>query len=170
MLDTIELTSDYLKYAQPPLFLKNLAGRFTQPGSGAEPLLSGSWAGRGAAFGDLDNDGDIDVVVSNCGQPAYVLRNEAAAGANWIALTLVGTRSNRDALGARVRIVSASGSVQHYTAGTASSYLAASDKRIVAGLGRDAAATLIEIKWPSGAIRKLQNVRAKQQLVVREGD
>jgi hypothetical protein len=166
VLDTIELTSDHVKYAQPPLLLKGAGGRFTRPDAGA--AVRTPWAGRGAAFADLDDDGDTDVVVSNCGQKAYVLRNDGGNAAAWLSLTLVGSRSNRDGIGARVRTVSASGLVQVHTVSTASSYLSASDKRLLVGLGESAKAKLVEVRWPSGAVQRLEDVPARQALTVRE--
>ena len=90
---------------------------------------------RGAAFGDLDNDGDIDVVVSNVGQRAFVLRNDGGNRRNWLGIRTVGQESNRDGIGCRVKVVSASGSTQYFTVNTAVGYLSASDKRLLVGLG-----------------------------------
>ncbi len=166
VLDTVELTSDHLLYAQPPMLLRGAGGRFT-PALAAGDALRRRWAGRAAAFGDLDDDGDVDVVVSNLGQPAYVLRNEAPAS-NWIRLELVGSRSNRDGIGARVLTTTASGLKQHHTVSTASSYQSASDKRLIIGLGRDKAASRVEVRWPSGAVQVVESVPAGQRLVLRE--
>jgi hypothetical protein len=170
VLDTIELTSDHLKYAEPPLLLRGREGRFADAGGEAGPAFRHPWAGRGAAFGDLDNDGDVDVVVSNCGQRPYVLRNDGGNRAHWLGLELEGTRSNRDALGASVKTVTDAGLVQLHTVGTASSYLSASDKRVLVGLGDASRARLVEIRWPSGTIQRLVNLPADGWLKVREGD
>lgn len=166
VMDTIEKTSPNLRYLQPPLLLRNEAGRFVRVVPG-EPFET-EWAGRGAAFGDLDNDGDIDVVFSNVGQPAVVLRNDGGNRRNWIALRTVGTRSNRNGIGCRVKVVSASGVTQYFTVNTAAGYLSASDRRLIVGLDRDSTATLVEVRWPSGAVQTFENVSAGQALVATE--
>jgi enediyne biosynthesis protein E4 len=126
------------------------------------------WAGRGAAFGDLDNDGDIDVVVSNIGQNAVVLRNDGGNLRNWLGVRTLGRKSNRDGLGAQVKVVSASGLTQYFTVNTAVGYLSASDKRLLVGLGGDSTARLVEIRWPSGIVQTFDNVKAGQILTATE--
>jgi enediyne biosynthesis protein E4 len=162
VMDTIEKTSPNLRYLQPPLLLRNESGHFVRvfPGEAFQT----DWAGRGAAFGDIDNDGAIDVVVSNAGQKAYVLRNNGANHNNWIGIETVGKKSNRDGIGSRVKVVSASGLTQYFTVNTAVGYLSASDKRLLVGLGSDATVKVIEIRWPSGAVQKFENVKSGQML------
>jgi enediyne biosynthesis protein E4 len=166
VMDTIEKTSPNLKYLQPPLLLRNESGRFVRvlPGE----IFRKDWAGRGAAFGDIDNDGDMDVVVSNVGQNALVLRNDGGNRRNWLAVRFAGTKSNRDGIGCRVKVVSASGLTQHFTINTAAGYLSASDKRLLVGLADDSAARLVEIRWPSGIVQKFDNVKAGQTLAATE--
>src|SRR5437868_796150 len=102
VMDTIEKTAPNLRYMQPPLLLRNQAGHFNRVSPGE--AFRKEWAGRGAAFGDLDNDGDVDVVVSNAGQYAYVLRNDGGNRNQWLGIATIGTKSNRDGIGARVKV------------------------------------------------------------------
>jgi hypothetical protein len=166
VMDTIEKISPNLKYRQPPLLLRNEAGRFVRAAAGE--ALEGSWPARGAAFGDLDNDGDIDVVVSNVGERALVLRNDGGNQKSWLGIRTVGRKSNRDGIGCRVKIVSASGQTQYYTVNTAVGYLSASDPRLLVGLDGAAAARLVEIRWPSGVVQTLHDVAAGQTVVATE--
>jgi enediyne biosynthesis protein E4 len=155
---------------EPQLFRNIGRGRFRDVSDEAglpfrEPVLA-----RAAAFGDLDNDGDTDVVVSNCGQAPVVLRNDGGNRAGWIGLELVGRRSNRDAIGARVKTVAASGLTQYHTVTTASSYLSASDKRLVVGLGGAGGVRLMEIRWPDGTVERRDDVPAGRWLKIEEPD
>jgi len=166
VMDTIHLTSTNLKYMQPPLLMRNESGHFKRVILG--PAFQTEWAGRGAAFGDLDNDGDVDIVMSSVGQKATVLRNEGGNRNHWLEILTIGKKSNRDGIGSRVKVVAASGATQYFTVNTAVGYLSASDKRLIVGLGADTRAKLVEIRWPSGIVQKLENVKANQILKVTE--
>jgi enediyne biosynthesis protein E4 len=165
VMDTIEKTAPNLRYLQPPLLLRNEAGRFSRvlPGE----VFQSDWAGRGAAFGDIDEDGDVDVVVSNVGQRALVLRNDGGNKGRWLRIRTIGTRSNRDGIGCRVKVTTAAGS-QSFTVTTAVGYLSASDKRLLVGLGAASTASQVEIRWPSGAVQTLRDVAAGQTLELQE--
>ena len=166
VMDTIEKTSPHLSYRQPPLLLRNQSARFVRVSPGE--VFRTDWAGRGAAFGDLDNDGDVDVITSNVGQKAVVMRNDGGNGRRWLGIRTVGKASNRDGIGCQVKVVSASGATQYFTVNTAVGYLSASDKRLVVGLDGDSTARLVEIRWPSGATQRFERVAAGQTLVASE--
>jgi len=130
--------------------------------------LEKDWPARGAAFGDLDNDGDTDVVVSNVGERALVLRNDGGNLQNWLGIKTVGKKSNRDGIGCRVKVVSADGKAQYFTVNTAVGYLSSSDQRLLVGLGGASKAKLVEVRWPSGVVQELTDVAAGQLLVANE--
>src|SRR5207249_3056315 len=126
-----------------------------------------AWVGRGLATGDIDNDGRVDAVVTTNEGPIYILRNDTPTQNHWLTLKLVGHKSNRDAIGAEVKLVTAKGP-QFATVTTAGSYLSSSDKRVHFGLGPESVAQSIEIRWPSGIVQTLKDVRGDQILKVDE--
>jgi hypothetical protein len=159
VLDNVEQIDPSLHYKELPLLALNHHGRFERGDSGvAVPL-----AARGAAFGDVNNDGWQDVVMTVLGGHPQVLLNRGGKQ-HWLVISLRGTRSNRDGLGARVRV-----NEQTRFATTAGSYLSASDKRLHFGLGT-AERAKIEIVWPSGIHQVLNDVHADQFLEVREAE
>ena len=166
-LDTIEKTNPQLHYREPMLLLHNVGGRFEDVSAKSGSVFQQAWVGRGLAIGDLDNDGRLDAVVTTNGGPAYILRNETRTENHWLTLDLVGHKSNRDGIGAVIRLVG-SGQAQWATVTTASSYLSSSDKRVHFGLGPDAVAKQVEISWPSGTVQILKDVKADQVLKVDE--
>ena len=168
VMDTIEQTSPHLRYRQPPLLARNEGGRFTDAGSSAGDAFRDAWAARGLAVGDLDDDGDLDVVVTTVGGRPYVLRNDGGNRGHWLTLRLVGHRSNRDGIGADVRLVTASGVVRQATVTTTGSYLSAGDRRVHFGLGSETRVRALEIRWPSGTVQRLQDVGIDRPLVVEE--
>src|SRR6266436_3515419 len=157
VLDNVEQIDPSLRYREIPLLAMNQHGRFQGNDSGtSSPLV-----GRGAAFGDLNNDGWQDVVMTVLGGRPQVFLNRGGKQ-HWLVVTLRGTRSNRDGLGACVRV---NGQTRFTT--TAGSYLSASDKRLHFGLGPGETAK-VEIVWPSGIRQTLNDVHADQLLEIRE--
>jgi hypothetical protein len=144
-------------------------GLFVDVSAQSGAVFQQAWAGRGLATGDLDNDGRIDAVVTTNDGPAYVIRNETKTSNHWLTLKLRGRKSNRDGIGAVVKVVTAKGS-QYATVSTANSYLSSSDKRVHFGLGVEARAQEIEIRWPSGVKQVLKDIAGDRELAVEEGE
>jgi hypothetical protein len=152
-----------IQYQELPLLLRNAGkGKFEQVNAFTKPIVA-----RGAAYGDFDRDGDLDILITTNNGPAYLYRNEGGNRNHWLQLKLVGTKSNRDGIGAVVRVTSAGGT-QWQTVHSGSSYCSASDLALTFGLGKDAAASAVEIEWPSGAKQKLTNVTGNQRLEIKE--
>ncbi len=168
-IDNIQLLNPLLAYALPPLLARNVAGRFQDVSALSGPVFQDNFPGRGVAVGDLNNDGAIDVVVNVLnGTPKVLINRPPHARNHWLTLRLEGTRSNRDGQGASIMLQGASGAKQWQYATTAGSYLSAQDPRIHFGLGMDASAARIEIRWPSGIIQLLTNVKADRIITVAE--
>ena len=166
-LDTIELNYPNLHYREPMLLARNTGHGFIDVSQQSGAIFHQPWVARGMAIGDLDNDGRLDAVVTTNDGPVHILHNETASTNHWILLKLVGHKSNRDAIGAEVTLVTATGP-QYATVSTASSYLSASDKRVHFGLGQNATASKIEIRWPSGIRQTLKDVPGDQILQLDE--
>lgn len=168
VMDNIELTQPSTRYREPLLLMKNIQGKFKDVSAQAGLPFRASFAARGAAFGDLNNDGALDVVVQCNDEPALVLLNEVAGIQSWLIVDTIGITSNRDGIGAAVRLVNQSGGEQYGFVSTASSYLSASDKRLHFGLGSEKKVKLLEIRWPSGIVQKLENLDVNQTVTARE--
>src|SRR5258708_16218829 len=166
-LDTIEQDHPNLRYREPMLLARNTGHGFVDVSAQSGSVFRQTWVSRGMAIGDLDNDGRLDAVVTTNDGPVHILHNETATRNHWILLKLVGHKSNRDAIGAEVTLVTSSGS-QYATVSTASSYLSASDKRVHFGLGQENVAQRIEIRWPSGIRQTLKDIPTDQILQIDE--
>jgi hypothetical protein len=167
VMDNIEQTQPSLRYKEPLLLMRNVNGQFQDVSRESGPAFRVPLAARGVAFGDLNNDGFIDAAINCNGGYALILRNQGNEN-HWLMIDTVGTVSNRDGIGARLHLVTASGLHQYSMAKTSGSYLSASDKRVHFGLGRDRTVKSLEILWPSGITQRLENVAADQILTVRE--
>jgi enediyne biosynthesis protein E4 len=158
VLDNVQDIDASLRYKELPLIALNHKGRFERADSGVTKPL----AARGVAFGDINNDGCMDAVLSCLGGPPVLLLNRGVGANHWLSISLQGTRSNRDGYGARVSV-----NGQTRVATSAGSYLCANDKRLHFGLGAAEQAS-VEILWPSGVKQVINDVRADQFLPVRE--
>lgn len=157
VLDNVERMNSSLTYLEPPGLYRNVGGSFERNSLATLPAV----AGRGAAFGDLNNDGAVDAVTAVLGGSPMVLRGRRNQN-RWLTLNLIGSRSNRDGVGATVRV-----GKQLVYATTSGSYLSASDRRVHFGLGSETEVS-VEILWPSGQKQQLAPVKAGQILTVRE--
>jgi hypothetical protein len=164
--DNIEMEMN-VPFKQPNALFLNTGGTFVDGSAAAGEDFQAAAAHRGCAFGDLDNDGKVDLVVSVLNAPAEILRNVSPGDAHWLVVKTVGTRSNRDGIGAKLRLESASG-IQYNHVTTSVGYASASDLRVHFGLGKDTLVNSLEIRWPSGIRQELHNIKADQILKIIE--
>jgi hypothetical protein len=158
----------HLTYRQPKVLYRNLGnGRFEDVSAAAGAAIQAANLGRGCAFGDFDNDGDLDVLVNNLDGPPTLLRNDGGSGNNWISIKCAGTRSNRSAIGTRVTVTSA-GRSQLDEVMSGSGYYSQSDLRLHFGLGRGASAERVELAWPSGLKETYADLPANRFFVIAE--
>jgi enediyne biosynthesis protein E4 len=169
MLDNISLYHGEVTYEEPMLMYRNLGrGKFEKASEELGADFLHPIAGRGLATADFDNDGDIDIVTNNRGGLPSLLRNDGGNANNWLTVQLVGTKSNRDGVGASLKLTSGN-VVQIEQAKGGMSYMSASDPRIHFGLGKGTKIVALEITWPSGQFDRLTNVPIDQIITVREG-
>jgi hypothetical protein len=167
--ETIARVQPRIQYKQPPLLFHNAGQkRFENVSTAVGAAFARPMVARGAAHADYDHDGDLDVVFTTNDGPAYLFRNDGGNANNWIAVRTRGVKSNRDGIGAVVRVTSASGR-QWSMVRSGSSYASQSDLALTFGLGKDPAATAIEVEWPSGTKDRLANVPARQSITIEEG-
>jgi hypothetical protein len=162
VMDNIQLTQPDVRYLEPPLLLRNSPPLFKDVSAFSQPL-----AARGAAVGYLRNNGLVDIAI-NCNDQAAVLLEWNGTSNHWLTIGTVGTRSNRDGIGAQLHLVTEDGKSQYGLVTSAGSYLSSSDKRVHFGLGNNRSAKLLEVVWPSGTVQTLTNIKADQTLVVTE--
>jgi enediyne biosynthesis protein E4 len=159
----------HIAYREPRVLYRNLRnGRFRDVSTDSGAGITMPNVGRGCAFGDFDNDGDVDIVVNNLDAPPSLLRNDGGNQNSWLKVRCTGTRSNRSAIGARVK-VTAAGRTQMDEVMSGSSYYSQNDLRLHFGLGSASKADRVEVLWPSGAGESVADVDANQLITIREG-
>jgi len=165
----VEVAHPEYPYKTPRVLFRNLgAGKFEELADAAGPAITEAHASRGAAFGDFDNDGDIDILIMNINEPPSLLRNDVTGGGHWLKVKLIGVKSNRSAIGATV-IAAYGGRKQAQALTAQSSYLSVNDSRLHFGLGGALWADL-EIHWPSGQRELVKAVPADRLVTIREGE
>lgn len=167
VLDTIEKTSAYLKYRQTPLLMRNTGKGFVNVSATAGQPFSSPLAARGAAFGDLDNDGDTDIVIGVVEGLPVILRNDGTRN-HWLGISAIGAKSNREGLGARITVTEAGGRQQAHEVTKAGSYLSSNDSRIIFGLGAATSIKSVEIRWPGNRTQKIMNPGIDRYLTIKE--
>jgi len=169
MLDNVALYHEQVTYKEPLLMFRNTgAGHFEKVSDSLGPDFVRPIVGRGLATADYDNDGDIDIVTNNRGDYPSLLRNDGGNANHWLTVQLVGTKSNRDGIGASLKLTSEGFSHVEQAKG-GGSYMSSSDPRIHFGLGKRDKIESLEITWPSGHIEKLSTVPIDQIITVKEG-
>jgi hypothetical protein len=166
--DDIQAVQKTVTYAQPPHLFHNVGrGRFEEATRQSGPPMQEAMVARGAAYGDFDNDGDLDLLIATNGGRARLLRNDGGNANHFLTVKTTGTLSNRDGIGARVT-VKAGGATLSRLVRSGSSYLSQSQLPLTFGLGSAAAAERVDVDWPSGRKDTLTNVRANQTITVQE--
>lgn len=169
VMDNISMQVPDRHYPEPNTIFRNLGnGKFEDVSAGAGPDFQVEAAHRGVAFGDLDNDGRIDMVISVLDGPAELFHNITQNGNHWILLKLVGTKSNRMGIGAQIHITTEDGKQQWNEVTTSVGYASASDSRVHFGLGKNEKIREIEIRWPSGIKQILKDVAGDRILTIEE--
>jgi hypothetical protein len=156
-------------YAQRKLLFRNASlRRFVEVGRSVGPAFAVAKVGRGLASADIDNDGDLDLLVTNNGQTADLLRNDGGNRGNALLIRLRGDQENTEAIGARIRVTAAA-RTQLRDVKAGASYLSQNDLRVHVGLGAATSAEIIDVQWPSGRMETMRNVQANQIITIEEG-
>jgi len=170
VLDNIHLYNSQVYYAEPKMMFRNLGnGTFENISGKLGADFRAPRVSRGAAVGDFDNDGDLDILVNHCGGTPQLLRNDGGNAYHWLEISLIGTRSNRDGVGARLNL-HAGELVLHGQRMGGRSYQSAQDPRLHFGLGGQSKIDAVEIRWPSGIVTKLSNIDVDRIIAIKEGE
>ncbi len=170
VMDNINIYNKEVFYEEPKVMFRNTGGGlFENVSDKLGPDFQMPRVTRGAAVGDFDNDGDLDILVNHCDDTPQLLRNDGGNTNHWLEILLIGTRSTRDGVGARVKVTAGQLVVYEQRKG-GMSYQAAQDPRLHFGLGQNANVDEVEIIWPSGAVTKLSNLKSDQIIAVKEGE
>ena len=168
IMDNNELQSDQLTYEQPDQLFENCGnGKFVEISIESGDYFSQKHVARGSAYFDYDNDGDLDLLISNSNQFPILLRNDGGNHQNWLQMTLIGTTSNRDAVGTQV-IIQAGNQIQVREVQSSGSYCSVNDYRLHFGVNETKQIDLVEVQWTSGTLQKLKDVAVNQHLTVIE--
>lgn len=169
VLDNIQRYHADTQYAEPKLMFRNTGhGVFENVSDSLGPDFQLPRVSRGAAVGDFDNDGDLDILVNNSGQTPQLLRNDGGNTNRWLEILLIGTKSNRDGVGARLKLVAGDLTLYDQRKG-GMSYQSAQDPRLHFGLGCRSRVDTVEVVWPSRTVTKLTNLKSNQIVAVKEG-
>lgn len=170
--DDIAVVQPNVKYAQPPHVFRNKGKKkFEEVTAKVGRAMQRAVVGRGAAYGDFDNDGDLDLLITANNGPARLLRNDNANQNDLLRIKLVGARANRDGVGAKVSVRTSKGAKQEQMVRTGSSYASQSELPLVFGLGKpdDQLSVTIEIVWPGGQKETVPNIKPNQSIIIQEG-
>ena len=169
VLDNIGRFRSEIRYAEPKQMFRNVGGGvFEEVSDRLGPDFQLPRVSRGAAVCDFDNDGDLDILVSNSGEAPQLFRNDGGNANRWLELLLIGSKSNRDGVGARVKLVSGSLTLYDQRKG-GMSYQSAQDPRLHFGLKENSIVGSLEIQWPSGTLTRLEKIPANRIIAVQEG-
>lgn len=167
VLDTIEKTTAFLKYKQAPLLMRNTPKGFQNVSFSAGEAFTKDLSARGLAVGDLDNDGDTDIVIAQTDGAPLILKNNGTRN-HWLGLDLRGEKSAPNGEGARVIVTPANDKKQIFDVSPAGSYLSSNDSRLIAGLGEIPSVKSIEIRWSSGKVQKVENPQINRYHLIKE--